>query len=563
MSKTFFASWSITTKLVLPVTMTLLVLMVVGSVMLNNYMRHEMTEAYMTAVDNLSQSLQQGVKDSLERGQMKNFEKLLRIQKNIRGVIDVSLYDRQLRGNLSSSSTAIADTSLKEAALKGVPLPPELLAELHALTKPKSVVEETALKIYTPQMVTPDCIRCHPTWKEGEQGGMIVLTFDLTPLHQSLRQQQILLTMGCSALLLLVLIIIYLLSNSVTKPVVRMTEAMARLADGDLEVEIPAQERVDEIGMMASAVQVFKQNAQDRQRMAAEQEEVKQRVEQERVLLMNRLAADFEANIGSLISGVAAAVSQLESSAKKMAGNAEQTKQKSDSVTLAAEKTSANVLTVASATEELSSSVGEISRQVAQSAGVSRQAVKKAARTNQMVGSLANASQKIGEVVKLITDIAGQTKLLALNATIEAARAGEVGKGFAVVANEVKELAKQTTAATKEISEQIANIQGATNEAVEVIRDIGTTIGEINEISSTIAAAVEEQGAVTLDIAQNTQQAATASLAVSSDIAVVAHAADETGATAGHVLVAASELSHKAQTLRNDVAQFLATIRSS
>ncbi len=563
MSKSLFASCSITTKLVLPVAVTLLVLMVAGSVLLNNYVRHEMTEAYMTAVDNLSQSLQQGVKDSLERGQMKNFEKLLRIQKNIRGVIDVTLYDRKLHGNLSSSVTTVADPSLKDIALKGVALPPEMLDKLRALTKPMTMVEQSALRIYTPQMVTADCIRCHPTWKEGEQGGMIVLSFDLTPLHQSLRQQRIMLTLGCTGLLLLVLIVIYLLSNSVTRPVVRMTGAMARLADGDLEVEIPAQERVDEIGRMAAAVQGFKQNALDRQRMAAEQEEIKKRAEQERTELMNSLAADFEANIGGLISGVAAAVSQLEASAKKMAANAEQTKQKSDSVALAAEKTSANVLTVASATEELSSSVGEISRQVAQSAGVSRQAVQKATRTNQMVGSLASASQKIGEVVKLITDIAGQTKLLALNATIEAARAGEVGKGFAVVANEVKELAKQTTAATKEISEQIANIQGATNEAVEVIRDIGTTIGEINEISATIAAAVEEQGAVTLDIAQNTQQAATGSLAVSSDIAVVAHAAEETGATAAHVLQAASELSQKSQTLRNDVAQFLLTIRSS
>ena len=553
MTKAFFTSLSITMKLVIPVVLTLFAAMLVGMALLNNYVRQEMTSAYMTAVDNLSQSLQQGVKDSLERGQMMNFQKLLLHQKTIKGVMEVSLYDRQLRGNLSSSGESI----------KGQSLPAELLGELRSLNEPLVRVDSSTVRIFTPQMVTPECVRCHPGWQVDEQGGMISLTFDLTPLNQALRQQKFMLSLGCLVLLVIISAIVTLLARSVTNPVVQMTTAMGRLAEGDLKVTIPAQTRRDEIGKMAAAVEVFKQNALDRQRLTAEQEAGKKRAEQEKTELMNTLATDFEANIGGLIDGVAAAVSQLESSAKKMAGNADQTKQKSESVAIAAERTSSNVLTVASATEELSSSVSEISRQVAQSADVSRQAVQKATCTNQLVGSLANASQKIGEVVKLITDIAGQTNLLALNATIEAARAGEVGKGFAVVANEVKELAKQTTAATKEISEQIAGIQGATGEAVKAIRDIGTTIGEINEISSTIAAAVEEQGVVTLDIAQNTQQAATGAMAVSSDITVVAQAAEETGLTAAHVLDAASDLSQKARMLRHDVGVFLNSIRTS
>lgn len=553
MTKSLFASRSITMKLVVSVVVTLLASMLVGTVLLNNYVRHEMTSAYMTAVDNLSKSLQQGVKDSLERGQMKNFQKLLLRQKDIQGVVDVSLYDRELRGNLSSSGEAI----------KGQPLPAEMQKQLQGLKTPLVKVGPSAVRIYTPQMVTPECIRCHPSWQENEQGGMIVLTFDLMPLNKALGHQRLMLTQGCLALLVMVSVIIFLLARSLTRPVVQMTLAMARLADGDLSVEIPARDRNDEIGEMAAAVQVFKNNALDRQRLAEEQEAGKERAAQEKTALMNRLAADFEANIGGLISGVTAAVVQLEASAKKMADTASQTKTKSDSVAMAAANTSANVMTVASATEELSSSVGEISRQVAQSADVARNAVQKASHTNQMVGSLSDASQKIGEVVKMITDIAGQTKLLALNATIEAARAGEVGKGFAVVANEVKELAKQTTAATKEISEQIAGIQGATNEAVEAIRDIGTTIGEIDEISTSIAAAVEEQGVVTLDIAQNTQQAANGSKAVSSDISIVAAAADETGITAAQVLKAASDLSQKANALRRDVTIFLDSIRTS
>ncbi|MDD5757950.1 MAG: HAMP domain-containing methyl-accepting chemotaxis protein [Desulfobulbaceae bacterium] len=553
MTKSLLTFRSITLNLVVSVVLTLLASMLVGMVLLNDYVRREMTNANMTAVDNLAQSLQQGVKDSLERGQMKNFQKLLLHQKDIRGVLDVSLYDRQLRGNLSSSGESI----------KGQPLADDLQKELKDAKEPLIKIDPMAIKIYTPQIVTADCIRCHPTWRENEQGGIIVLTFDLTPLNQTLGKQKLMLSVGCLGLLLIVSFIIFLLARSLTSPVVQMTMAMARLAAGDLSVKVPAQEREDEIGKMAAAVQVFKNNALDRLRLEEEQEASKLKAAQEKTALMNKLATDFEENIGGLIGGVSAAVTQLESSAKKMADTASQTKTKSDSVAMAAANTSTNVMTVASATEELSSSVGEISRQVAQSADVARNAVQKASHSNQMVSSLANASQKIGEVVKLITDIAGQTKLLALNATIEAARAGEVGKGFAVVANEVKELAKQTTAATKEISDQIAGIQGATNEAVESIRDIGTTIGEINEISTNIAAAVEEQGVVTLDIAQNTQQAAAGSKAVSGDISIVAAAADETGVTATHVLEAASDLSQKANALRHDVTLFLDTIRRS
>lgn len=548
-----FASMSITLKLVVAVVVALATSMLVGTILLSSYIKSEMTNAYMISVDTLAQSLQQGVSDSLERGQMKNFQKFLQLQKKIKGVIEVSLYDRQFQGNLSSS-----DEKIKEH-----PLALSIQEELKGNYKPLKKVDQTTVRVYAPQLVTADCVRCHPTWEVAGQGGVVALTFDLTPLHQSLRQQQIMLFLGCLILLLLVSGIIYFLARSVTDPVVLMTQAMERLAAGDLAVKIPAEGRQDEIGKMANAVRVFKENAVDRQRLTEEQEVTKARVEREKVELMNSLADDFETNIGGLISGVSNAVAALEETARNMALTAEQTKEKSTSVARSAEQTSANVLTVASATEELSSSVAEISQQVAQSAEVSRNAVKKAECTNQLVGSLANASQKIGEVVKLITDIAGQTNLLALNATIEAARAGEVGKGFAVVANEVKELAKQTTAATKEISEQITGIQGATREAVDAIRDIGTTIGEINEIAATIAAAVEEQGVVTLDIAQNTQQAANGAQAVSSHITIVAQSSEVTGKEATLVLEAASELNQKARMLRDDVAVFLSKIRTS
>jgi methyl-accepting chemotaxis protein len=218
---------------------------------------------------------------------------------------------------------------------------------------------------------------------------------------------------------------------------------------------------------------------------------------------------------------------------------------------------------VATATEELSSSIAEITRQVTQSARIAGQAVEESSRTTSTVRGLAEGAAKIGDVVKLINDIAGQTNLLALNATIEAARAGEAGKGFAVVAAEVKNLATQTAKATEEIAAQVGMIQQATGNSVAAIEGIGGTIGQINEIATTIASAVEEQGAATQEISRNVQQASAGTQEVSSNIGGVSQAAAETGAAASQVLSAADELSRQAETLRKEVGTFLADVRAA
>ena len=347
-----------------------------------------------------------------------------------------------------------------------------------------------------------------------------------------------------------------------TKPISRMVGAMGDLAEGNLEVDIPARDRTDEIGSMAAAVQVFKDNAIRTKQLEAEAEAQKAKAEQEKKEMMHAMANEFEASVGGVVETVSSASTELQSSAEAMASTAEEAQSQATTVAAASEQASTNVQTVASAAEELSSSIGEISRQVAQSSQIASKAVGQAHETHDTVQGLVEASHKIGEVVSLITDIAEQTNLLALNATIEAARAGEAGKGFAVVASEVKNLANQTAKATEEISAQIGGIQSATQESADAIEAIAKVIGEIDEIASAIAAAVEEQGAATSEIARNVEQAAQGTQEVSSNITGVTEAASETGQAAGQILSASQELSQQSELLKSEVGKFLSQIRS-
>jgi methyl-accepting chemotaxis protein len=362
--------------------------------------------------------------------------------------------------------------------------------------------------------------------------------------------------------LLLGLALAYVIGRSIVGPVVGMTGAMTKLAGGDKSVAIPAQDSTDEIGDMAKAVDVFKQNMIRADQLADEQR-AEQEIKAKRQVAIEGYIATFESGVRGSLDTLASAATEMRATSQSMSATAEETSAQATTVAAAAEQASANVQTVATATEELSSSVSEIGRQVSESTRIAGKAVDEATRTNTTVQGLSAAAQKIGDVVKLISDIASQTNLLALNATIEAARAGDAGKGFAVVASEVKSLANQTAKATEEIAAQVAAMQGATSEAVTAIQGIGGTIGTISEIATTIASAVEEQGAATQEIARNVQEAAQGTGQVSSNIVGVNQAAAETGTAANQVLVSAEELGRQAETLRGDVSTFLANIRTA
>ncbi len=352
------------------------------------------------------------------------------------------------------------------------------------------------------------------------------------------------------------------LHRAIAVPLAGITGAMRRLAAGDTEVEVPGGGRRDEIGAMAGAVLVFRDNEVERRRLA-EAAEAETAAQMERQRRLEDLVDHFRGEVTTLLAAFDEDAAQLE---RKATGLAEVAGGASGRASRAAEATEAatgSVQTVAAATEELESSIREIGRQTSSAVEVVGRTAVNAQAAGERVSRLARSAEEIESVVALIRSIAEQTNLLALNATIEAARAGEAGKGFAVVAGEVKSLAGQTARATADIARQVEAIQETTGSAVEAIQVIMAEMSEVDRFTAAIAAAVEEQGAATGEISRNVNAAAEGTATVGESVAALQRAVSRTTASSDEVLGLSRNVTGRARDLSAVVDGFLADVAAA
>ncbi len=381
--------------------------------------------------------------------------------------------------------------------------------------------------------------------------------------------------------------VIWYLNRNVSRPINRLAGSMKKLAANDFATSVPETDRVDEIGAMANAVLIFKNNGIERERLEAEakeaakkeqarkeaeiarqKEEARVKMEEaqkreERAKRLEEMINKFDRDVEAVLNAVTAAAVELESTAGMMTSTAEISEANAGEAASASERATSSVQSVAAAAEELATTIAEIGRQVKASNDIVGTAVQEADDADLLVKDLSSTAQQIGEVVAFITDIASQTNLLALNATIEAARAGEAGKGFAVVASEVKELANQTSKATEEIAAQISAIQDRTTRTANAMGRIQNIIKEIRSVSANIASAMDQQDAATSEISRSAQEASINTQSASDNSIKVTESATETKQAAGEVLTASKELAKNGDSLKNTVVSFLTNIRAA
>ncbi|MBK3666576.1 Cache 3/Cache 2 fusion domain-containing protein [Bradyrhizobium diazoefficiens] len=397
----------------------------------------------------------------------------------------------------------------------------------------------------------------------GKVVGVLYVGIPMAQYERMLAQAIESMAIAAGIAALLVLILTMLVVRRITRPLTSVTRSLTALANGESDVAIECEDRADEIGEIARTVAVFKSNSLERARLRSEQAAASAAAVEQRKSELRNFVDEFRGSVGGILDKVLQSSGEFERVARQLTDTARSTAELSAQSAGASEQASDHVRSAASASDELSQSISDITRRVQESNAISAEAVQQAEATDQRIAQLSEAGSRIGDVVKLITSIAEQTNLLALNATIEAARAGDAGRGFAVVAQEVKTLAGQTAKATDEISTQIASMQLATEESVVAIKAITETIERISGIASSISAAVEQQRGATQNIASSVRAAASGTADVAINVRQAAEGASETGETSSRMFASAQALSGDSLHLKAEVDSFLDRVRAA
>ncbi|WP_035235591.1 methyl-accepting chemotaxis protein [Desulfobacter vibrioformis] len=546
MKSHLFARLSITYKIILTVVIVLLICLAAFVVLLNRFVENQMRLTYTQSVHTLFNAFEDGVKGSLERGQMKNFQKLLLHQKQINGVMAVNLYDRKGAVNLSSNTLDKAE-----------PLPDGLLSRIREEKTQVMQKSDTRLVIFGPQPVVADCIRCHPTWKQGEIGGILSLTYDLSALNTVISKLKYFTTAGSIILLFIMSFMVFIaIQKMVKNPIFSVLSGLKDAAEGDGDLTKRLRiTSADELGSLSRWFNTFVEKLQGIIRDIANNSEKQNRSSAE-LLDISKKMSDAAGIMTERSNTVAAAAVDVSDNMTSTAA--------------AAEQSSNNIEMVSSAAEEMSAMIGKIAKNTEETRKNSQYAVSRTQKAADSIKNLEHSAQEIGDVVETINDISEQTNLLSLNATIEAARAGESGRGFAVVASEIKLLAKQTADATYEIQGKVIRIQDSTRQAISEISEISNAIDSVNAMIDTITTSVEKQSGTTREIAGNVSQAALGIQEVTlnvtesskkvkkiaSDIDDVHQAALGISDRSSEINASADRLSQISKTLKTSVDQF-------
>ncbi|HWK47212.1 MAG TPA: methyl-accepting chemotaxis protein [Stellaceae bacterium] len=351
-------------------------------------------------------------------------------------------------------------------------------------------------------------------------------------------------------------------NRRVVRPVGQVTTTILALAGGNRDVQVPLQDRTDELGQMAQAIETLRRNALQADAVGREAL-AEQQARAARGAVLEKSAREFETQVSAALGAVANATAQLEGAGATLTGAAEEGNAQADAVAAAAAITADNVRLVAAAVTQLTASIADVDGRIADAAQIAVSAASAVRDTDASVQELATTAQRIGDVVRLIRGIASQTNLLALNATIEAARAGESGKGFSVVAGEVKALANQTATATEEIARQITAMQGATDAAVAAVRGVGGTIARLEGVTAAVAHAASEQSQATQSITAAVTRAAVGAEDASRHAESVRQGSSRTRATAGAVREATGALTQRGNAMQEQVGTFLGSLREA